>query len=131
MQTTQGQIHQRLKRLPDTMLREVLLFIDFLLSRLNRSPSAHPSSADAFKSTQKPNQSTPSLQTLGVSENTQCLVHRQRPQTSKILASPQGPQLQQVPHPTQQPTPAPTDDRAPCIRAPRYPKNQVAPTSQP
>lgn len=39
MQTTQDQIHQRLKLLPEPILREVLLFIDFLLSRLNISPA--------------------------------------------------------------------------------------------
>ena len=34
MQTTQDKIQQRLHLLPETMLEEVLLFIDFLLSRL-------------------------------------------------------------------------------------------------
>jgi hypothetical protein len=34
MQTTHEQIRQRLSLLPETMLQDVLLFIDFLLSRL-------------------------------------------------------------------------------------------------
>lgn len=38
MQTIQDQIQQRLSLLPETMLSEVLLFIDFLLSRLKPKP---------------------------------------------------------------------------------------------
>jgi hypothetical protein len=37
MNTIQEQLLERLKLLPDTMLRDVLLFVDFLLSRLSPS----------------------------------------------------------------------------------------------
>lgn len=37
MQNTQDKINQRLSLLPETMLQDVLLFIDFLLSRLKLS----------------------------------------------------------------------------------------------
>jgi hypothetical protein len=37
MNTIQEQLLERLKLLPETMLRDVLLFVDFLLSRLSPS----------------------------------------------------------------------------------------------
>jgi hypothetical protein len=42
MQTTHEQIRQRLSLLPETMLQDVLLFIDFLLSRLKTKIATAP-----------------------------------------------------------------------------------------
>lgn len=45
MQTTQDRIRDRLNLLPDQQLQEVLLFVDFLLSRLGRAAQAQTSSS--------------------------------------------------------------------------------------
>ncbi|MEM9219142.1 MAG: hypothetical protein AAGD25_33010 [Cyanobacteria bacterium P01_F01_bin.150] len=47
MQTTQDQIRERLALLPETRLQEVLLFVDFLISRLGLSPQ--PQKSPSFK----------------------------------------------------------------------------------
>lgn len=48
MQTTQEQILERLKQLPEAMLREVLLFVDFLLGRLKQSTLIYQDSKPTF-----------------------------------------------------------------------------------
>lgn len=48
MHTTQEQILERLKLLPESMLKEVLLFVDFLLSRLKRPTQITQPSTSAF-----------------------------------------------------------------------------------
>lgn len=47
MNTTHQQILTRLKLLPETLLQEVLLFIDFLLSRRPPTPISPPKSSFA------------------------------------------------------------------------------------
>jgi hypothetical protein len=49
MHTTQAQILERLKLLPESMLKEVLLFVDFLLSRLKRPTSAFAEALSQFR----------------------------------------------------------------------------------
>ena len=48
MHTTQEKILERLQLLPENMLREVLLFIDFLLSRLSRASQFSQGSETGF-----------------------------------------------------------------------------------
>ena len=48
MNTTQNQILERLQLLPEKMLSEVLLFVDFLLSRRKSSEKISPDSKPAF-----------------------------------------------------------------------------------
>ncbi len=45
MQTTQDQIRERLRLLPEAHLQEVLLFVDFLLSRLGLSAQTQEKSS--------------------------------------------------------------------------------------
>ena len=51
MQTTQDQIRERLALLPETRLQEVLLFVDFLVSRLGlpTQPQKVPSLSNALQ----------------------------------------------------------------------------------
>lgn len=51
MQTTQEQIRERLALLPETRLQEVLLFVDFLVSRLRlpTQPQKSPSFQNALQ----------------------------------------------------------------------------------
>jgi hypothetical protein len=53
MHTTQDQILERLKLLPENMLREVLLFVDFLVSRLRQpiqfSQESKPTFVEALR----------------------------------------------------------------------------------
>jgi len=48
MHTTQEKIVERLQLLPESMLREVLLFVDFLLNRLSRSGQFSQDSEGGF-----------------------------------------------------------------------------------
>ncbi|NET09492.1 MAG: hypothetical protein F6K09_31060 [Merismopedia sp. SIO2A8] len=51
MQTTQDRIRERLALLPETRLQEVLLFVDFLVSRLGLpiQPQPSPSFSNALQ----------------------------------------------------------------------------------
>lgn len=48
MHTTQQQILERLRLLPETMLREVLLFVDFLHSRPKSPIDTNPNAQSSF-----------------------------------------------------------------------------------